>query len=660
MTTLTRTPDASDGLPHITIGMAQVNNSFANASYFPLSVGLLQAYAQQHCSQADRLRFLRPIFRREPVAAMAVQLAQADIAAISCYVWNEQISLTLARALKQLPKPPLVVFGGPQVPNNAEDFLAQNPCVDVAMHGEGEAVFTELLEAFDSGDWSSVQAVSYREGDRFIHNPRRTTIEDLSTIPSPYLDGLFDQLMLDFPDLEWLGLWETNRGCPFTCAYCDWGSATCGKVRPFDLPRVLREAEWFALHRIEFIFCCDGNYGLLKRDEELTQYVADLKARHGYPQALSVQNTKNATDRSYLIQKILSNAGLNKGVTLALQSMDPTTLKNVGRQNVSLKSFEELQRRFSADGIETYSDFILCLPGETYETFVAGTSATIENGQHNRIQFINLSILPNARMGDPAYQREFGLETVHSTIINLHGAISPVPDDVPELQQLVIASHSMPRKEWVRARVFSWMVSLLHFDKVFQIPGILLHGVLGVPYRELFQAFLDADAARHPVIAEIVSFFESEARSIQAGGPEYYPAPQYLDVFWPHDEYVFIRLNIERRLEAFYAEAHDIASALLQARGLAEPAWLAEAIDLNRTLLRTPFFHGSASVECGANIYEYYTGVLRGVPVELASTPSAYRIHSDANRWDDLDAWMREVVWYGNKKGLYAYKAQPL
>lgn len=644
----------------ITIGLAQVNNSFANASYFPLSVGLLQAYAQRYSNLAPRLRFLMPIFRREPVVEMVTRLAGADLVAISCYVWNEQISLALARELKKLPRPPLVVCGGPQVPNDSRAYLAENPCVDVVIHGEGEAVFTEFLDAWETGDISGVQSISYMSGGQFVHQPRRDNIEDLSTIPSPYLEGVFDELKAAHPTLEWLGLWETNRGCPFTCAYCDWGSATCGKVRPFDLPRVLKEADWFAANRIEFIFCCDGNYGLLKRDEELTSYVAGLKQRHGYPKALSVQNTKNATDRSYNIQKILADAGLNKGVTLALQSVDPITLRNVGRQNVSLKSFEELQRRFSADGIETYTDFILCLPGETYESFVEGTSATIENGQHNRIQFINLSILPNARMGDPAYQREFGLETVCSTIINLHGAISPVPGDVPELQELVIASASMPKAHWVRARVFSWLVSLLHFDKLFQVPGILLHGVLGMPYRDLFEAFLRADPARHPVISGIVRFFEQEARSIQSGGPEYFPAPEYLDVFWPHDEYVFIRLTLGDQLETFYTEALDIAGELAEARCGSRPAWLEEAVLLNRMLMRTPQFHGSAVAECKANIYEYYTGVLRGAPVALEPVPCAYRIDSDEKPWSDPDAWMREVVWWGNKKGLYAYKARPV
>src|SRR6185437_455091 len=93
----------------------------------------------------------------------------------------------------------------------------------------------------------------------------------------------------------------------------------------------------------------------------------------------------------------------------------------IKRQNISSASFEELQRRFSRDGVETYSDLILGLPEETYESFAEGVSRVIENGQHNRIQFNNLSILPNAEMGDPEYQRKFGMVTVESKIINIHG-----------------------------------------------------------------------------------------------------------------------------------------------------------------------------------------------------------------------------------------------
>ena len=121
-------------------------------------------------------------------------------------------------------------------------------------------------------------------------------------------------------------------------------------------------------------------------------------------------------------QKILADSGLNKGVALSMQSLDPHTLKAIKRDNISLDTYLELANRFSRDKIETFSDIILGNPEETYETLVNGVDTLINFGQHNRIQFNNLSILPNAAMGDINYQKEHGMITVTSEIINIHGA----------------------------------------------------------------------------------------------------------------------------------------------------------------------------------------------------------------------------------------------
>src|SRR4029078_9708267 len=209
--------------------------------------------------------------------------------------------------------------------------------------------------------------------------------------------------------------------------------------------------------------------------------------------ALSVQNTKNATERAYQVQKLLADAGLNKGVTISLPPLAPPALRAIKRQNISTETFEELQRRFTRDGVETYSDMILGLPEETYDSFADGVSRVIENGQHNRIQFNNLSILPNAEMGDPAYQRRYGMEMVRSKIINIHGSLLTSADDVQEYQELVIATGTMPRPEWRRTRAFCWMTALLHFDKVFQIPLVLAHEIAGIRYRDLLEAFSEGD-----------------------------------------------------------------------------------------------------------------------------------------------------------------------
>ena len=86
---------------------------------------------------------------------------------------------------------------------------------------------------------------------------------------------------------------------------------------------------------------------MLPRDFEIAQRAAENKKKYGYPHVLSVQNTKNARDRAYKVQKLLAETGLSKGVTLAMQSVDPHTLKSIKRDNISIEDYSELQKTFS-------------------------------------------------------------------------------------------------------------------------------------------------------------------------------------------------------------------------------------------------------------------------------------------------------------------------
>ena len=139
---------------------------------------------------------------------------------------------------------------------------------------------------------------------------------------------------------------------------------------------------------------------------------------------------------------------MNKGVTLALQTLDEKTLKLIKRDNISLDIYQDLQHRFTKDKIETYTDMIIGMPGETYDSFFNGISDIIKNGQHNRIQFGNLSVLPNAEMGDLEYQKKHGMEIKETEIINLHGSLLE-NEEIYERQQLVISTNSMPKKSIV-------------------------------------------------------------------------------------------------------------------------------------------------------------------------------------------------------------------
>lgn len=657
----------------IKVGLVQINNSFSGLSYFPYSVGVLEAYATKYLLYPKQYKFLVPIFTRIRVSDAVERLLDADVVAFSVYVWNEQISLAIARELKRLRPNVVTIFGGPQVLDRSmeiESYLGTHPYVNFAAHGEGEHVFCSFLECFPTRDWASLSGVSYLTSDGlFVHRSQSKKIGDIDKLPSPYLDGIFEKLIEAHPQEQWIAIWETNRGCPFSCTFCGWGAAVNTKVRKRGLERLFAEVDWFADHDVAYISCADANFGIFPQDIEIAKYVAQVKSERGcFPSGFSVQNTKNATDRAYAIQKILSDSGLNRGVVLSIQSVDKTVLANIKRENIKLETYDELQRRFRRDGVETMSDLILGLPGETYDSFVNGVSTLIERGQHNRIQFNNLSILPDAEMWDPAYRRKYGMEIVVNRIINIHGQRDDF-EEIPEYQPLIIATTAMPRPDWIRARAFGWTAGLLHFDKVLQIVLVVVHEFTGITYRELLELFtVDRaeflPATDFPILAHLREFFRAKAEDIQKGGEEYCYSKKWLDIWWPADEYAMIEIVSRGELTAFYREALVAIRKHIEATtGSIDPALveiLEDAISLNQALIKVPFQKENLDVEVRHNILDVWNGILTGQPIPFIRGMYRYRIDRTSQQWASWDVWCKEVIWYGNKRGAYLYGNEPV
>jgi len=618
----------------------------------------LRSYAEKLSKLSKKYLFLPFIYNRRPISQMVDHLAEADLVGFSSYVWNIQISLEVARRLKDVHPNVFIVFGGPQVPDISENFLRQHPFIDMVFHGESEVSFTQFLEAYPDGDLGIIPGTSFiDDSGTFVSNATGVRLRDLDEIPSPFLNGIFDQLIKDNPEESWIGLWETNRGCPFKCSYCDWGSAVAAKVTKFQLERLQKEADWISDRKIEYVFVCDANFGMLSRDIDIVKRVAKNKERTGYPHGFSVQNTKNATERAYETQKILADAGLNKGVALSMQSMSPTALSNIRRDNISLESYLELQQRFARDGIETFSDLILGLPGETYDSFADSIDQLIENGQHNRIQFNNCAILPNAEMGDPEYKKQYQIDTVETEIINIHGKREISSDDVAEFQELIVSTYSLSREEWRRCRVLSWMSALLHFNKILQIPLMVVRELAGIRYRHMMESFIDADSEKYPHIGAIRDFFMSEAKGLQLGGSEYVHSKEWLDIFWPADEYVFIDLTVKGNMEAFYVEAENLLLELCRKFNVGSEvkAPLKEAIKVNHSLIHQPFVFDDIELELEYDIVSFYDGVRCGDAKKLEKNDNVLRVERAQRSYDNLQELWREIVWWGNKKGAYLY-----
>ncbi|PKN02370.1 MAG: hypothetical protein CVU77_00780 [Elusimicrobia bacterium HGW-Elusimicrobia-1] len=641
------------------VALAQISNSFSGQNYLPYSAGILAAYAKKYISDAAKYEFSIPLYKRMPVAPAVDSFRTADLVFFSAYTWNINLSLAIAEKLKSVRKQTLIVFGGPEVPERgAAEFLKKNPFIDLLVFGEGERPFLKILETYPVMDFADVPSTGYYSGGRYTAMPKCPRIGDLGEIPSPYISGAFDDLMRANPSENWVALWETNRGCPFSCSYCVWGAYDQNKVYFRDIRELKEEMDWFSKNKIEFIFCCDANFGIAARDMDIVRMAAENKEKYGYPRAFSVQNTKNSTTRIFDIYRAMSGAGLNKGVSLALQSVNPATLESVRRKNISTETFYELQTIFNRAGIESFTDVILPLPLETYDTFSSGVAAIIANGQHGRIQFNNLSVLTNSEMDDPEYQKKYGIETVGVKLVNIHGSI--VDDEIAETQKLVIATSSMPPRDWARARVFAWMTAFLYFNKTLQVPMAVLNNVYGTGHRETIEKFL-AVGGEYPIIYALKEKFFLKAEAIQKGESEFCESTEWLNIWWPADELAFVELCAGGNLEGFYAEAEALLGDLMKSRGDAGfETILAESVLLNKNLIKMPFNKTGLDLKLSYNVREIYASALAGGKTSPRKGDFRCRVDRTSAGWTSWEDWCREVVWYGNKRGAYLYSCKDI
>ena len=205
-----------------------------------------------------------------------------------------------------------------------------------------------------------------------------------------------------------------------------------------------------------------------------------------------------------------------------MQSVDPHTLETIKRDNISTKDYEELQKKFTKDGIATYTEFILALPGDTYNSFANGVSSVIQSGQHNRIQFNNLSILPNAEMAEPENMKRDELKTVGAPIVNVHGSLDETPEDsIYESQQLVISTRTLPFNDWKKTRVYASVAEFLYFNKIAQIPLMVLNSLEKIEFRDLFEHFLNAND-KYEILKKIKINLQGHAEQIAEGKSEFF------------------------------------------------------------------------------------------------------------------------------------------
>jgi radical SAM superfamily enzyme YgiQ (UPF0313 family) len=609
------------------------------AAYLPYSVGILWAYSLTREFIKDNVELDLMVWKREPIEELAPKLAKNDVVAFSTYVWNRNYNFKLAQRVKELNPNVFIFFGGPEPPITKKDiFSTYMPFCDVVIRGEGEYIFADLIEKYLQGkDYTNQMGLLINQNGVCKDNGPGARINDLDEVPSPYLTGVFDKILPY--EKEWNTVIETNRGCPYKCTFCDWGSLTYSKVKKFGLSRVFHELDWMAENKIGYLDVADANFGIfVERDNMIVDKLIEVQQKTGYPYRTGWSWAKNQKSEVVQIAKKLITSGhFNNGLTISLQSLDDNTLETIKRQNMGVNKINELFDECKNLGVPLNVELILGLPAETKESWKRTMYGVFEVGQHDSIEVWQAQLIENAEM-NLSQKEEY---SIRGTKV-LDYFPNSLDDEAPEFSEIVVSTSTMTLDEMVESYKLSWFLITWHTGGFSQYVSRFLKKSMDIPYEDFyteFRAFLQTNEfwkEQENHMSEILYkwFDKGEEIKTELGDIVVNASTnQYRTLFKIH-------------FEDLYETMYGLLETFLDRYGLDENL-KRDLLKINRCIVARQRDLKNFEMDLDYNIHEYITNS----ETELKHTKTKVEITypHDPIRSKDM-AWFMESIFYARRR----------
>ncbi len=290
----------------------------------------------------------------------------------SCYCWNIDDNLRIARALKEKSPGVRIMFGGPEVfkknQGEVDAFFGDNPFVDALAFGESERKIAALVKALLFGETSptaGTKGYAFAAASKLGADFEVEYVDCAADVPGVY------PFAFDIPRTKDCGLamvYETGRGCPYRCIYCQFGHRNHKPFR-FDLKRVQSELTWLFEQRIDCIHFADA--------------VFDLDAAYAKSVLRIVLEQNIATSTFFYcsffglddeLADLFSKTQCQIGV--GIQSTNPSVLHEIKRA-LSPRLFDDILDTLARHPINFYTDLIFGLPGDSLDSFRRSLDQTL-------------------------------------------------------------------------------------------------------------------------------------------------------------------------------------------------------------------------------------------------------------------------------------------
>ncbi len=332
----------------------------------PLGLCYLASYAKKYGGFNDFRLFDRNFDDIEK----GIEEYKPDVIAMSSMTVFYNDAIKLAKSFKESLSAP-VILGGVHISSLPESL---DRCFDVAVIGEGEKTFLELLQLHEKNivlqktGLRKIKGIAFWDGKKVTSTERDAMTSSLDSIPIPdrslLNSGYFAKKMIPHLGKHGIeGSMISSRGCPYRCVFCST-SAFWKRIRFFSPEYVIHEIiELVEKYKVNHITLWDD---LFIANKERLRKISELLGENNLKDKL----TFSCMARANLIEDELCSImkGMNiKNVDFGFESGSEKVLKYLKQGTVTVEQNRNAIIKCKHYGFKVYGNLIFGSPTETVE-----------------------------------------------------------------------------------------------------------------------------------------------------------------------------------------------------------------------------------------------------------------------------------------------------
>jgi putative methyltransferase len=300
-----------------------------------------------------------------------------DVVCFSLYFWNNKNILEISKGLKQrLNREVLILAGGPSI-NVVRDknYNRDNPDFDYTIYAQGERPFYDILKhKFDN---APLNVLSTKNSSWIENGKLKKADYDFYRLTngSPYTESkhILEKIVTDaeYANITFTLPYETTKGCPYNCSFCDWTSGLSHKVAKRKFSYEL-DIELFQELGIHLLYFADANFGIYKEDKGIIEHLVEHNRTHDKKFTIVGANySKTKKHDVYDIIKTLLANNMIPNFKVSVQDTHLHILENIERPDIPwdehMVYVNEITEQFP--WVIPRVEIIQGLPGQTRKTW---------------------------------------------------------------------------------------------------------------------------------------------------------------------------------------------------------------------------------------------------------------------------------------------------